>query len=312
MPPSSLVPAALRYVEQVARSGSIQRAARELNVAASAIDRQVLKLEESLDVKLFERLPRGMRPTEAGNAMVALGRRWRADERRTASQIQQLQGINQGHVRLVAMDSHVNGVLPDLLEHLARLHPRISVDVEIATTDAASVLLVGGNAEVAIAYNLQPRRDLHLLWSSELPFGCVVAPGHPLARQRTVSLQEVAAHPVVLQNRSLMIRRFLDASHAWLFTETQRSVETNSLQLIKLLAKGGRYAAFTSELDAAPEILQGSLLFRPVRDASAEPQTVSVVIDGRRSLPRVASIVAELLVDRVSRLLDEVRAATVG
>ena len=67
--------------------------------------------------------------------------------------------------------------------------------------------------------------------------------------------------------------------------------------------------AFTSELDAAPEILQGSLLFRRVRDASAEPQTVSVIIDGRRSLPRIASIVAELLVDRVSRLLDEIRAA---
>ncbi len=43
---STLVPAALRYLEQVARSGSIQRAARELNVAASAIDRQILKLED--------------------------------------------------------------------------------------------------------------------------------------------------------------------------------------------------------------------------------------------------------------------------
>ena len=44
----SLVPAGLRYADQVARSGSIQKAARELHVAASAINRQILQLEEAL------------------------------------------------------------------------------------------------------------------------------------------------------------------------------------------------------------------------------------------------------------------------
>ena len=304
---SSLVPAALRYLEQVARSGSIQGAARELNVAASAIDRQILKLEDSYGVLLFERLPRGMRLTDAGSALVAMGQQWQSEERRTAAQVQQLQGINQGHVRLVAMDSHVNGLLPELVARLAELHPRISLDVEVATTDAAAVLLVSGRAEVAVAYNLQPRRDLQALWSSELPFGCVIAPAHPLARHSSASLQQVAAYPIALQNRSLMIRRFLDARHAWLFLDRQVGLETNSLQLIKLLARTGRYAAFTSELDATPEILDGSLVFVPVRDASAEPQTVSVVIDGRRPLPRVARIVTDLLVETVGGHLAAVR-----
>ncbi len=104
-----------------------------------------------------------------------------------------------------------------------------------------------------------------------------------------------------------MIRRFLDARHAWLLLDRPVGVETNSLQLIKLLAKTGRYAAFTSELDAAPELLDGSLVFLPVRDASAEPQTVSVVIDGRRSLARVARLVADLAADMISRKLTAVR-----
>ena len=304
----TLVPAALRYLEQVARSGSIQRAARELNVAASAIDRQILKLEESFGVLLFERLPRGMRLTEAGSTLVAMGQLWQSEERRTASQVRQLQGVDQGHVRLVAMDSHVNGLLPDLLLSVASLHPRISLDVEVATTDEAAVLLVSGQADVAVAYNLQPRRDLLVLWSSELPFGCVVAPGHPLAGRSSVSLQEIAAFPMVLQNRSLMIRRFLDARHGWLFRDRQGGIETNSLQLVKLLAKTGRYAALTSELDAAPEVLEGSLMFLPVRDASAEPQSVCVAIDSRRSLPRVARVVSDLLVDRIGHQLLSVRA----
>ena len=304
---ASLVPAAVRYVEQVARSGSIQRAARELNIAASAIDRQILNLEESLGVKLFERVPRGMRVTDAGSTTVALSRQWRSGERLAASHLQQLQGLIQEQVRLTAMDSHVNGVLPDLLKQLAASHPRISLGVEIATTDAASLSLVNGSADIAVAFNLQPRRDLHVLWSSELPFGCVVAPDHPLSRRQTTSLQEVAKYPLALQDRSLAIRRFLEARNAWLFTDQHLAVETNSLQLIKILARTGRYAVFTSELDAAPEIISGQLIFVPVRDPGAEPQTISVVIEARRPLPRVANIVVELLVERIKLQLDQVR-----
>jgi molybdenum-dependent DNA-binding transcriptional regulator ModE len=57
----SLVPSALRYVDQVARFGSIQRAAKELNIAASAVNRHIMLLEHELGVALFERVARSMR-----------------------------------------------------------------------------------------------------------------------------------------------------------------------------------------------------------------------------------------------------------
>jgi len=93
---SLLVPASLRYLEQVARSGSIQRAAKHLNVAASAIDRQILLLEAGLGVPLFERVAKGMRPTPAGETVVTLARRWLADAKRMDAEIQQMRGVQQG------------------------------------------------------------------------------------------------------------------------------------------------------------------------------------------------------------------------
>jgi len=57
----SLVASALRYVDQVARFGSIQRAAKVLNIAASAVNRHILLLEHELGVALFKRVARGMR-----------------------------------------------------------------------------------------------------------------------------------------------------------------------------------------------------------------------------------------------------------
>ena len=171
---ASLVPASLRYLDQVARSGSIQKAAKEANVAASAIDRQILLLEQELDVELFERLPRGMRLTAAGDALVTLARRWRADERRVASEIKQLQGVNQGHVRLVAMDSHANGFLPRFIERLAIEQPRISLEVEVASPDGALTSLLAGSADIAAIFNLTPRRDIHVHWSAELPLHRII------------------------------------------------------------------------------------------------------------------------------------------
>ena len=66
----------LRYFIAVGRLGSIRRAADELNVSASAIDRQILNVEANLGMPLFERLPTGLRLTAAGEIMMAAGSKW--------------------------------------------------------------------------------------------------------------------------------------------------------------------------------------------------------------------------------------------
>ncbi len=307
--PHSLVPAALRYLDQVARSGSIQKAARELHVAASAINRQILQLEDELGVPLFERLPRGMRPSASGEALVTLARRWREDERRVAGEIRRIQGVHQGRVSVVAMDSHATSFLAPLVEGLAHSHPLVTLSIELATPDEAEAALLAGKAEVGAIFNLAPRRELLVLHRRELPLGCVVAPGHPLAARATVSLQEAMAHPVVLQSKALTIRRYLEAQYSWLFKEGRRHVETNSLQLAKQLVMGGQHVVFTSELDVAAELRDGRLRFMPVRDHGAEPQAISVALDAARPPGPVVKLVAQRLVEAIDRCLAEVRAA---
>ncbi len=305
----SLVPASLRYVDQVSRSGSIQKAARELHVAASAIDRKILQLESELGVPLFDRHPRGMWLTVSGEAIVTLARRWRQDERRALADLRQFEGVHQGQVSLMAMDSHSTSFLPGVVQALAVAHPLVMLSVEIGATDDAVAGLVAGRVDVAAAFNLPPRRELLTLWKTELPLGCVVAPGHPLADRRSVSLQEAASHPIALQSRALAIRRYLEAQYGWLFSEPRNRVETNSLQLVKQLAKAGRYLAFTSELDAAPEILDGSLRFIPIRDEGAEPQTIAVAINATKPPGPVVKLVAEALASGARACLEGVRVA---
>ena len=60
----------LQYIDEIARCGSIRKAAQRLNVASSAVNRQILALEEEFGAPLFERLPRGLRLTAAGEMCV--------------------------------------------------------------------------------------------------------------------------------------------------------------------------------------------------------------------------------------------------
>lgn len=307
-----LVPRALRYVEEVARQGSIQAASRELGIAASAIDRQIILLEEELGAPLFERQPNGMRPTHVGGLVIALARRWKTDAGGLFTTVRNMKGIDIGTVRLVAMDSHANGLMPDLVSHLAASHAGVSLDIEIVSPDQSVEMLLEDRAEVGAIFNLRAQRDVHVLWSADLPLGCVTSRDHPLASCASVTLKTASEYPLATQNRSLAIRRYFEDRHSWLFSERPPPVATNSLQLVKCLALTGNYVAITSELDMAPEIIAGDLVFVPISDAIARPQTISIAISSRRALPRIARIVAEKLIERVEASLVMVRAKSRG
>ncbi|RAH96725.1 LysR family transcriptional regulator [Acuticoccus sediminis] len=303
-----LVPRGILYIEAVAAAGSIQAASREIGISASAIDRQIVLLEDKLGVQLFERQTGGMALSPAGESFLVLARRWRADERRIWSDIKQMQGSEVGHVRLAAMDSMVNGVVPRILSAVFERFPKLQIDVEVMPPDGVPDALTEGEIDLAIAFNVRPNRDLHTVWSETLPLGCVVSPGHPLASEPDTTLKEATRHAIVLQSHALAIRRILEARHGWMFSEGGPPVATNSLQLVKHLAAAGTHVAITSELDAAPEILDGHLVFVPVSDRTASPQSVALVISTRRSLPRVSRIASEIVERVLSDMLAEVRA----
>ncbi len=301
------MPRSLGYAQEVARSGSVQAAAKVLNISASAIDRQILLLEAGLGVAMFERVPSGMRLTVAGEMVVVLARRWRSDIDRLGLEIKQLQGIDQGRLRLAAMDSHTNGFLPSFVERLSRQYPRIQLEIDIMSTDGAASALLEGELDIVVAFNLKPHREMHLVWTTGLPLGYIVAPDHPLADRNHATLRDIAAYPLAVQSRSLSIRRYLESSHGWLFSERQPPMVTNSLQLVKKLVRSGSHVAITSELDAAPELIDRTLRFIPVRDRTAKPQSVGVAISARRPLPRIARIAADLLAQEIQDCLAQVR-----
>lgn len=301
-----ILPRTLTYLETVARVGSIQAASRALGIAASAIDRQIIALEEACQTPLFERHARGMRLTSAGEAAVLLARRWRADEEHLEEDLRTIRGEQFGTVRLGAMDSLANSILPDLITTFAARYSRIGFAIDIMTPKEAAHELDVGSIDLALAFNLPSHRSRHVLWSAPLPFGCVVGAGHPLWGAAGTTLNDAAKFPMASQSRVLPVREYLEKRYGWLFDPIEPALVTNSLQFLKQVLIGGKYLAITSQLDALREIEDGTLSFVPLTDKGLQPQTISVAVDARRPLPRASRLVGEALADLLPARLAKV------
>ena len=97
------------YFIAVARCGSLRRAAEQLHISASAINRQILQAEEAFGTPLFERLPEGLRMTTAGELLYDNLLRWQKEFRQTRQKFDELQGMKRGSVSVGMVQALAEG-----------------------------------------------------------------------------------------------------------------------------------------------------------------------------------------------------------
>jgi DNA-binding transcriptional LysR family regulator len=180
----------LRYLDEVSRLGSIRKAAARLNVASSAINRQILALENELGAPIFERMPRRLRLTATGEVLIAHVRDTLKGHQRAEAQIEALKGLARGEVTIATMNGLAAGPLPRFLSSILDQHPRVHLRVRVLPFDQMTNAVLTGEADLALTYNPPNSPGLRIVASHDLAIGAVVSPKHPLTafgRLRRVS-----------------------------------------------------------------------------------------------------------------------------
>jgi len=143
----------LRYFLEVVRCGSLTEAAVRLNVTASAVSRQVAMLEAALGVPLFDRRPRGMAPSAAGELLAAHARRGALEADRVVSDIQGLQGLRRGRVRLASSAGFAIEFLPRAIAAFRERHPGIQFHLRVASPMEVTTAVLHGDADIGLTYS---------------------------------------------------------------------------------------------------------------------------------------------------------------
>lgn len=269
-------PAAL-LLDEVARAGSIRKAAERLNVSASALNRRILNLEQDYGVQLFERLPRGMRLTAAGEVLIADIRRWRAEQERSKVRLQELQGLRRGHVAVGLMECLASGFARRLFGTVQDQYRRVTLEMAIGGTPQLMQRVADSELDIAVCFNAPDRPNLRKILTLRVPAGVVVAPDHPLAGRATIRLSDCIGQPFLMPDFSLATRHMIDHALTAAALNIVPSLVTNSTTLMKTLLRDGRHVAFLSAVDVIEELAEGSLCFVPVTDRHFPPEELSLI-----------------------------------
>jgi DNA-binding transcriptional LysR family regulator len=283
----------LRYLDEVARCGSIRRAASQLNVAASAVNRQILALEEELGTPVFERLRRRLRLTASGELLIAHVRQTLKEHERVRILMEDLKGLRRGEVTIAAMGGIGSAALPPILESFRRVRPGVKLIVRILAVSELMAAVAAEEFDLGFALDLPHHPALQTLASLERRIGAVVPPGHDLAARASVTLSDCVPYPIVLPDSGVTLRRLLDEAFQQSAIAVVPAVETNSIELILRLVLQRLGITFLNELNVVSERERGEIVFVPLRDRRLKPQRLSVVTSAKRGLEALPSLLVE-------------------
>lgn len=285
---------ALRYFSETVRSGSMRQAAEHLSVAASAINRQIMKLEDQLQCRLFERRAEGVRLTAAGEVLYHYVRRLDQDLERAIAQIDDLRGLRRGHVRIACEEGIGRDFLPQVLAGYHAAHPGVTFTVEIAA--ALDVLAQVAADEIEIGLTLTPpiRADVAIAARAEMPLGVIAPPGSPILAKASLRLSDVAGEPLI---RGKAGTGGVTAWEGHVERDvTRRSlIETNALDFATNLVKAGLGIGMRTPVGIIADLEHGALAFVPVRDPLAPNPSLTVFVRSQRLLSGAGAVMLEEL-----------------
>ncbi len=185
----------MKVLREVAARGSFSAAAEALNFTQSAVSQHVAALERETGTQLVERLPRGVRLTEAGSVLVGHADAIIARLESAEEDLAAIAGLRGGRLRLVCFQSAGATVVPRAVAAFHERHPQVELGMREAEPAEAAAMLKAGEVDLALLYHhpamtLTPELELtHLMDDC---YDALLPAAHPLAKRRRLSLKDLA------------------------------------------------------------------------------------------------------------------------
>jgi DNA-binding transcriptional LysR family regulator len=192
---------------------NIHRAAEELHMTQPAASKQIKDLEEMLDVKLFERLPRGMEPTIYGETMIRHARMALTSLALAHDDIVTLKAGLTGQAEVGVIMTPAMALLPRAIARVKEEAPLLRIGVQLETSDVLLDKLQHGTLDFMIGRIFDTIDTSGLIYEelTEEPACAVVRPGHPLLlEKRELALQDIAPLPWILPPHGSILRYRFD------------------------------------------------------------------------------------------------------
>ncbi|CAJ1855171.1 HTH-type transcriptional regulator CynR [Aeromonas jandaei] len=229
----------LTYLLAVRDAGSFTRAAHSLHVAQPAISMAIAKLEQQLELRLFDRQDRAVRLTPEGEVLCRHAERLLLQMHQAEAEMAELKGLERGEVRIGIPYMMGSYYFPSRLMAFKHRYPGLKIRVEEAGTRELLSRMVDGTLDLAILItsDLPPAIEGAHLLSEEMLM--VVGEDHPLRGAASVTLAQFFTQELALFRRGFYHREHMEALAQKLGVEPDIAFESNLIPLLKAVVRQG-------------------------------------------------------------------------
>ena len=293
----------LRIFHTVARLGSFSKAAQELAISQPAVSIQVRELESSLGCALIHRLRRGLKLTDAGQAVFSYTQRIFSLAEEMESAVQDIQRLKTGRLTIGSSTTPGEYILPWVIGRFQRQYPGVEVALSISNT--RSVVERIHNHELDLGMTGGP---VSLEGLASFPYvyddiAIIAAPSHPLAAQDGVTLHQLEGQSLILREPGSATRGTAEGCLAELGVSVKVVMELGSNEAVKRAVAAGLGLGMVSKFAVAPDTVAGFITVLDIEGwCCRRPLTVFYRND--MQLPAAQQAFLKLLQEE--RLLPEV------
>jgi len=294
-----------RFVDAVARAGSIRGAAESLAITPSALNRRILALEDDLGVAVFERLTHGVRLSAAGEILIHHIRSQLSDMERVRSQLADLEGARRGHVSIACSEGVVARFLPVVVGRYREEYPGVTFTTHLRDRGAIGDALADHSADLAVVFEPLARADAVRMLAVPQTIHAVVSEDHPLAGSSLVRLRECLAHPIAVATERHGVRALLEMAAVRAGLPFVPVMESDSFEFLSASIRDSALVGFQLPLalfpvDGPADCSLPGLWACPIDQRDIAAGSLQVLqLRGRR-----LSVAAGRFADRLTRSLD--------
>jgi DNA-binding transcriptional LysR family regulator len=267
----------LRAFCQVARLGSVSRAAEALYVSQPAVSQQLQALERELGAPLFERNGRRLLPTREGEALYELARPLvEGLDALPAAFRRQLAGMDAGELEIAANSSTILYLLPRIVEAYRVQHPEVRLRLHNTISADGTDLLRADTVELVVGSMLDVPADLSYVPVYSFTPMLITPRDHPLASTPRLTLEDISRHGLILPPQRQVTWRLVDLVFQQARVPYTVSLEVGGWEVIKQYVAMGLGISIVSSI-CLDDADAGRLAIRPL-DAWFPARSYGVVV----------------------------------
>ncbi|MHC2180768.1 DNA-binding transcriptional LysR family regulator [Paenibacillus sp. PvR052] len=283
-----------RIFLHTAKLGNLTKAAQELHITQPSVSYAIKQLEETLGVKLFDRLSKGVNLTSEGRALLEYVEQSFALLDAGEKRIQSLKHLTAGELRIGASGPFIKHLLLPTLDKVHSDYPGVRIRLTQGKTADIGKRLMDGQIELGLVHLPMADPDLEVLPLLSIQDCFVVGPAYRKLAEHPISTEQLAETPLLLLSSESSTRLFVEQ---WLHTQgfkVEADIELNSMEMLVELAQRGYGAAFVTRSFVQQELDTGKLFeLQPVEPIP--PRTVGIAMRRDISLSLIAARFMELL-----------------